>query len=130
MQYLAAIGAFAALASTLAIRQTPTPEDVDVVLLPSYGCPGSDPIATIDSTFLDGTCHGLGDEFNSTQTTLSGTNGLQQLVLYQDTNCTTPAVTLTNQAGDGFTVADGSCVSAPQGQSFLSLKYDSPPSSS
>ena len=127
MQFTVAVSAFAALASALVMRQAPLPSDVDINYEPSYGCPGSDPIASVDASYIDGSCRDIGI-FNSTQTVLSApVSTLQTLTLFTDKNCTTVAATLSNVASEGTVLADGSCVSAPQGESFVTMKYLSSP---
>ena len=128
MQYPIVISAFAALASALAISQA-TNTDVDgvnIILIPSYGCLATDPIATVDAGFLDGACHSFG-AFNSTQTRLCRTDVKQYLTFYEDETCTTVADVLTNDAAGGPTVADGDCLNAPQGQSFKAVTYQASP---
>ncbi|KAL9056655.1 MAG: hypothetical protein Q9162_002826 [Coniocarpon cinnabarinum] len=125
MQYLtllAALPALSSLTSALAIRQV---DNVWVTLLPSYGCPGADPLAFVSPEYLDGGCHSI-DGFNSTQSSLSAPadTTTQTLTFYKDDKCEEVAAVLSNKAAEGVEVADGSCVSAPPGESFEAIRYE------
>lgn len=124
MQYTGPLSALLALSSALVIRQATNTgvEGVNIDLLPSYGCPGSDPIATVPASYLDGSCHSIGG-FNGTQSVLSRTDVTQTLTFFEDDTCTTVANVLSNKANAGSTIADGTCVSAPAEKSFKAIIY-------
>ena len=109
---------------TLASAAVAQDADTIIDLYPDCGCPGSDPVATISSSKLDGYCHPFGP-FLSSQVTLNFTGATQLLYFYDDDACQTQSLELGNSGGGQVIQADGQCEShAENGAGWRSFKYE------
>ena len=136
MNYLAMLSALAALSSAFVLPPQAPPQqgaDLSIFLLGSYGCPGSDPLATIPDSFLDGGCHDFGGGLNSTLTTLAKPwYTPQKLTYYYTSDCKDDCQSakdckkvLSNidLPFDGRIKASGQCESAAPGKSYKAMRY-------